>query len=352
MQHAPAIWNFRPGIITQTHEFGAIKAQPVEPELVEPHHRIVLDIRAYFASAVVGACSPWRTGIGVFVEEDTASGTAGTPSVVLPKVHVLRSKVVKDHIAHDGNSALMRRVNKGLHCIRAAVGTLHAEWVRWVVAPTDVTREFIGWHQFQCVDAECLQVVEFGGCRSKRAGKRSTRGHMKRADVHLIRHDVGPGGHLEIVRLPRVPIGVVDHGVTNRVGEFPCARIILPLRSGTARDSKLVLRARLDEGYIARPPSIALARQPMGCGVPIIEGADHRHRGCVGCPRAEGHSKHPRTIIEWDGTDPGARGNLRNRRHRQYGGTEGGSGDRSDRDLQVQSPGSLAAGLIRRDTKE
>ena len=159
--------------------------------------------------------------------------------------------MVKDHIAHDGNPALVRRINKGLQCIRTAVGTLHAEWVRWVVAPTDVAREFIGWHQCQYVDAKCLQVVEFGGCCRKRAGKRSTSGHMKRADVHFVCHDVGPRRHLEIVRLPRVPIRVVDHGITNRIGEFPCACVILPLRSGTARDSKLVLRARLDEGYIA-----------------------------------------------------------------------------------------------------
>ena len=119
----------------------------------------------------------------------------------------------------------------------------------------------------------------------------------------------------------------------------------------TPRDSKLVLRARLDEGYIARPPSIAFARQRMGCGVPIIEGADHRHRGGVRCPRPERHAKYPRTSIEWDCTDPGAPGNLRNGRHRQYGGTKGDSGDRSDRDLQVQAPGSVAVGLIRRASK-
>ena len=119
--------------------------------------------------------------------------------------------MVEDHIAHDGNPALVCRVNEGLQGIRPAVGTLHTEWVRGVVAPTDVAREFIGWHQFQHVDAECLQMVKLGGCRCKRAGKRSARRHMKRTDVHFIRHDVGPGGHLEIVRLPRVPIGVVDH---------------------------------------------------------------------------------------------------------------------------------------------
>ena len=338
LQNAPAIGNLWSSVITETHELGAIKAQPVEPELVEPHHRIFLEIRAHFASAVVGTRTPWRTGIGVFVEEDATRRTTGAPSVILPEIHIRGSKVVEHHIAHHGNSALMRRIHKGLECIRTAVGTFNAEWVRRVVAPTDVTREFIGRHQFQRVDAECLQVVKFGGCRCKRAGKRSTSRHMKRADVHFICHDVGPRRRLEITRLPRVPIRVVDHRITNRARKFPCARIILPLGGGAARDSKLVLRARLDERYIARPPSIALARHRMGCGTPIIEGAAHSNGCCIGCPRSERHAKHPRTIIERYCTDPNARGNLRSRRHRHHGGTEGGSSDRSNRDLQVQAP--------------
>ena len=106
-------------------------------------------------------------------------------------------------------------------------------------------------------------MVKLGSGSGERSRQRGTSGHIECTDVHFVCHDLGPRGHLKVVRLPAVCVWVVDHRVADGIGELARSRIILPVGRGAALNGKLVLRARLDQRYIARPPTVALAGHRM-----------------------------------------------------------------------------------------
>src|SRR5581483_2704476 len=70
-----------------------------------------------------------------------------------------RTQVVVDDVEHDGHPALVASVDYALQCVRASVTRLHGKWKHSVVTPITLTGELRHGHNFQCRNAELLQVV-------------------------------------------------------------------------------------------------------------------------------------------------------------------------------------------------
>ena len=291
LQQRPALGDVHAVLVGAADVLGAIHAEAVHPELLQPHHAVVLDVGPHLAARVVGTGVPPRGVQPEVVEEVAAAAGARVPVVEPPQVHVVGTEVVEDHVAHHGDAARVSFVDEGLEVVRRAVRALHAVRVRRVVAPRVIARELVDRHERNGVHAKILQVLQLlahGGERSRHAGV----GREVRARVHLVHHELAPRRHRELV-LPGVRRRVVDHGVADRTRQVAGPRVVLPPAGRASLDEELVALPCRHEGNITAPVAVELVAQRVLRRVPSVEGPTHRHALGEGREDPEGGSVLP-----------------------------------------------------------
>ena len=247
-----------------------IETQAVQPVLVEPEQRVVADVLAHFRAAVIGAgIAPGRVGAAVVVKVDAAVVVDAAPAVEAPEIEIARSEVVVDHIEHHGDALGVRRFDEPVQALRTAQRRFHRERLRRVVAPRVIHREFDHRHDLDGVDAEIVQVGELRDDFVERARAGAGR-VVERAHVHFVDHQFIPGRHHEVVARP-VEIGVVDDGVAGRVDDLAGVRVLVPEAVAAVGNHELVFVADLGAGHFHRPVAVALARERIGRGAPLIK---------------------------------------------------------------------------------
>ena len=343
LQHAPGVGQFLPVLVGAADVLGAVPAQAVHPELVQPHQRVVPDELAHLGAAVVRSrVAPRRGGLrGVVVEEDAAEVVLA-PAIELPHVEVGGAQMVVDHVVQHRDAARVRRIHEALQVVRRAVGAFNAERIAGVVAPAQVAGELVDGHQADAVHAQIRQMVQLADRVGEGGRRRSAGRGAEGADVHLVDHQLVPAGDLEVRGLPLVRRGVVHDAGAHAVGQVARARIVLQAIRVVVLDRELVLRTRHHVGDVARPVAVALAAELVRGGA--VEGAGQRHadRLRVGRPRAEGDALGGAHLIG-DGTDAAACGNG------QHHGVSGDTGkaQRSEGGDALRQPGAAGSGRMR-----
>ena len=74
--------------------------------------------------------------------------------------------VIINHVNYHGDASLVAFIDECLVLLPCAIGLVESEIMIRVVAPALVTVKLLDWHQFHCIDAESLQVIEFLHCTS------------------------------------------------------------------------------------------------------------------------------------------------------------------------------------------
>jgi hypothetical protein len=257
LQQAPAVGQVGARIVVAsvdvTDPSGGVEPQAVAAALLQPAQRVVADVLAHFAAAVVGAgIAPRRIAAPVVVEIDAAL-PVGAPAVELPEVEVGRAEMVVDDVVDDGDAARMRRVDQAPQAVGTAIRAFDRENVGRVVAPRLVAGKLVGRQQLDDVDAEIGDVVELADHRVEVAAAVGRAGiETEAADVQLVDHHLVPRRR-RIARDAGDRPGLGQDAVADRVGERPRIGIVLPQRPRNAgiAQHELVLVTDRDAGHVA-----------------------------------------------------------------------------------------------------
>ena len=272
------------------HVVGAVEAQAVHAEILQPHHRRVAQKVAHLATVVVGpGRAPGREGAAVVVEVLASVAPAVRP-VEAPEVKVGRAEVVVHHVQNHRDAPLVGGADEPGERVRAAVTGFDGEQVGRVVAPTARPGEPEGRHHFDRVDAEPPQVIEPADRRVE--GARTVVRCGEGAHMQLVEHQVVPARHLERLPAPVDRARVEHHRVAAAVGHLPGERVDAPPVRPTPTQQKLVVRAGvglLDEDRPGAGPCVVGGHRHPALGVPPGEVAGHVRRAGVRRPDPKRH---------------------------------------------------------------
>ena len=122
LQQTPSFWNIHAKLIGAAHVFGAVPAQTIHAEFIQPHHGIVANVLAHFGARIIHTrIAPRCFGARGVVVKINAAQIVLAPTIKLPHVQVIWTKMVEDHIVQYRDSARVAFIHKSFQVIGSSV---------------------------------------------------------------------------------------------------------------------------------------------------------------------------------------------------------------------------------------